>query len=67
MDKYTMDLLVLGLGFLTLIGIVALAGFSSSEGDHKPRILKNLEEWEWIDYKGRRRKITVRRNVESFE
>jgi len=66
-DKDTIDLLVLGLGFLTLIGIVAIVGFSSkSEGNPKIH-LKNLEEWEWIDYKGRRRKITVRRNVESVE
>lgn len=30
-------------------------------------VLQNVEKWEWVDYKGRKREIVIRREVKVVE
>jgi len=58
------DLILISLGALAAILIIKGFKFVSAlEGLKLPKLAENTETWEWIDYKGRKRQITVKRIV----
>jgi len=54
--------------FLRFLELLRRRRFSHvATGTKTPRIMtKNIEVWEWQDYKGRTRKIVARREVEEL-
>jgi len=54
---------ILGAVFILFITRLGSSQFSSSAGYSLQPIVSNTEKWEWIDYKGRKRYIIVRREV----
>jgi len=42
------------------------ATYATATMSAKPVIQSNVETWEWIDWRGRKRSITVRREVKGY-